>query len=265
YQYAVKALLDPTSARRNPIKSDLVDSANPYITILTNTIQTLSPPPDIGINVYNSPEGMMKEVWIMNDSIAEYNGRYDLTATFNNFKGNAVLLLFHTWLLYMGYLRSVRSFSPHPQQRMDNEMDYFTRIERLKFDISGRYVEQWYHTGASFPTNISIGAGFSYSREEAGEMENKQISVQFACVGAVYNDPIQLFEFNKRVEAWNPLMKDDVRPAHYVKVPHDLVGVANFHGYPRINLARNNEMEWWVTPDELSKFEKGVGRCIQKN
>lgn len=256
YQYAIKAYLDPLTAKRNPKKSALVDHANPYMPLLSNTLLTMSPPPDIGVNIYSSPEGMMKEVWIMQDSIASHNGRYDLTTTFNNVKGNAVLMLFHTWLIYMGELRTNRFFSPHPEQRLKDEMDYFTRIERYKFDASGRKIEQWFHTGASVPTNISIGAGFSFNREEAGEMENKQISVQFACVGAVYNDPIQLFEFNMRVQKWNPFMADTRRKTVYVKVPYEELQLTNFHGYPWINLA-TNELEWWVEPEVYSKLTRG--------
>lgn len=255
YQYAVRMLLDPTTYKK-AAKSPLVDPKNPYITLLSNVILTMSPPPDLGINIYSSPEGVLKEQWIMNDSIAEYNGRYDLTCTMNNIKGNAVLMLIHTWLIYMGALR-IGPCSPHPQQRLQDEMDYFTRIERLKLDISGRYVEQWFHTGASVPTNISIGAGFGFNREEAMELENKNISVQFASVGAVYNDPIQLYEFNARIIQWNKQMQPDVRKNTYVKIPYEYNAVFNYRGYPWINLS-TNELEWYVEPEILTNLTKGL-------
>lgn len=255
-QFAVKAMLDPITYETAKKRTPLVDGKNPYLTLLSNTLLTMSTPPDIGMNIYSSPEGIAKEVWIMPDSIAEYNGRYDLTCTFNNIKSNSVLLLFHTWLIYMGALR-IGPCIPHYANRYKNRMDFNTRIERFKFDISGTKVEQWFHCGAAVPTNCSIGAGFGYNREEAGEMENKQLSVQFACVGAVYNDPIQLLEFNIRMMRWNRNLRDEVRKQFYVKAERRLVSAVSYHAYPLINLS-NHEMEWWVPKDEYERLTKGL-------
>src|SRR5690606_30167491 len=144
---------------------------------------TMSPPPDLGMNFYQSPEGRFREQWMMPDSIAENHSYYDLTTTFYNTKGNSVMLMILTWLQYMGWLR-VGPLKPHPENVLRNRMDFFTRIERYKFDVTGRYIEQWFHTGAALPKNISIGAPFGLNRLEPMEFENKEISVQFGCVGA---------------------------------------------------------------------------------
>jgi len=255
YQYAVRMMLDPTTykiAKPTP----LVDRNFPYIALLSNTIVSMSNPPDIGLNIYSSPEGAAKEVWIMPDSIAEYNGRYDVTCVFNNIKGNVVLALLHTWIIYMGALR-VGPCIPHPLQRARDEMDFNTRIERYKFDISGRYIEQWFHTGASVPQNLSIGAGFGFNREDAFEFENKQISVQFASVGAVYNDPIQLLEFNMRIQSYNANMSDTKRQSSFTKVERRFLAATNYNGYPWINLG-TMELEWWVANDDYARLIKGL-------
>lgn len=254
-QYAIRMMLDPTTYKETKT-SPLVDRYFPYLALLSNTIISMSNPPDIGLNVYSSPEGSAKEVWIMPDSIAEYNGRYDLTLTFNNIKGNGVLALLHAWIIYMGALR-VGPCIPHPIQRARDEMDFNTRIERFKLDMTGRYIEQWFHTGASVPTNLSIGAGFGFNREDAFEFENKQISVQFASVGAVYNDPIQLLEFNMRIATYCPNMKDSKRRSKFTKVPRQFLAATNYNGYPWINLG-NNELEWWVENDVYAQLVKGL-------
>lgn len=251
YQYAVRMMLDPTTYKLTK-QSPLVDAQMPYLTLLSNTIVSMSNPPDIGLNIYSSPEGAAKEVWIMPDSIAEYNGRFDITCTFNNIKGNVVLALLHTWIIYMGALR-VGPCIPHPIQRARDEMDFNTRIERIKLDISGRYVEQWFHTGASVPTNLSIGAGFGFNREDAFEFENKQISVQFASVGAVYNDPIQLLEFNMRIAMYNRNMVEGTRQKVYVKIDREFLKVTNYNGYPYINLA-TSELEWWMDKNDYARL-----------
>lgn len=253
YQYAVRMMLDPTTyGLPEAVASPLVDSRMPYITLLTNSIKTMSPPPDIGLNMYSSPEGMFKEVWMMNDSICEYNGKYDLTCTFSNFKGNAILGLFQLWLTYMSALR-IGPVIPHPYNRVADEMDYWTRIERYKFDETGRYVVGWFHTGGSVPQNLSIGASFGYDRESGTDFENKEITVQFASIGAVYNDPIQLLEFNYRIQTWCKKMADTTRSQYFTKVPHAALAATNYNGYPRINLA-TMEFEWWVENDVFEKL-----------
>lgn len=247
--HSIRNYLDPRSQKENesnkPAKaSPLVDVKMPYISLLTNTIQSLSPPPDIGVNVYTSDEGIYKEQWITNDSIAEFNGKFDMTATFENVRGSGTMLLFHAWLMYMSHIK-INNMVPHPENRKEDRMDFFTRIERYKFDESGQKIEQWWHCGAAMPTNVSIGAGFGYNRAEAYEIENKNISMQFACVGSVYQDPIQLFEFNLRMIRANPNLDHAVRQKHYFKVPGMRRAEFNGRSYPLINLA-TNVMEWWA-------------------
>lgn len=254
-QYAIRMMLDPTTNKAAK-QSALVNPKFPYISLLSNSIYTMNQPPDIGLNIYSSPEGAAKEVFIMNDGIAAYNGRYDLTCTFNSIKGNPVLAMIHAWIMYIGFLR-VGPLIPHPEQRARGEIDYNTRIERIKFDETGDQVVQWFHTGVAIPTNISIGAGFGYNRDEALETENKQISVQFACAGAIYNDPIQLLEFNMRIEAWNNDMRDNTRKQKFQKVPRKFLTATNYNGYPHIDLGTNN-MEWYVENDTYDKLVKGL-------
>ena len=267
--YAIRCILDPDLDPNGA--SSLVDKYSPYISLLSNTLVTMSQPPDIGVTAYTSPEGIMKEQWMMNEGVAFYNGRYDITCTFDNIKGAGTLLLFHVWLLYMSYLRvgPVGGLVPKSRNIFNGVMDYFTRIERFTFDESGRFIEQWWHTGASMPTNLSIGAGFSYNREETHSQENRTISVQFSCVGAVYMDPIQLHEFNLRTFAFNPSFRGfmdidkygDDYTQEYIKIPHERRASFNYKGLPYINLS-TMEMEWWVPAthygDEIMRMDKSI-------
>lgn len=265
---AIKLALDPITQRGGPITgerygntteqviSKLTDKDNPYIALLSNTCISMSNPPDLGINLYTSPEGRFKEQWMMNDSISENNGYYDLTCTFSNIKGNSVVMMLLTWVLYMGLLRT-GPIGPHPHNRIRNRMDYFTRIERYKLDESGKFIEQWFHTGASVPKNISIGAPFGLNRLEPMEFENKEVSVQFGSVGAMYNDPIQLWELNKRMIRWNPSLGESSRKELYFKVPMGDHALTNHYSYPLINLA-TRELEWWVLKNDYRRLMKGL-------
>lgn len=267
---AVRLALDPTTQRGAPVfiksfreakspmvPSKLTDAFNPYLSLLSNTCITMSPPPDLGINLYTSPEGMFREQWIMNDSVAENHSYYDISCTFNNIKGNSVMMMILTWILYMGYLR-VGPLGPHGHNRVTNRMDYFTRIERYKFDDTGRYIEQWFHTGGSVPKSVSIGNSFGFNKLEPYEFENKDVSVQFGSVGAYYNDPIQLWEFNLRMFHWNPVLaSESKRKQYFYKAPKLDDALTNWTGYPLINLA-TREMEWWIPKGEYKRIIAGL-------
>lgn len=255
-QTVIRDYLDPHSHRTSrKSNSSLVDPNNPYITLLTNAISSLSAPPDVGTTFHRSQEGLMKEQWIMADSITEYNGSYDMTATFDNFKGGAIPLLWLAWLQAMGYQRTGRMY-PHAHNVVQGRMDYFTRIERYKFDESGRFISQWWHCGAAAPNSIAIGTSMAYQRDVGYEMENKSVSMQFTCVGSIYNDPIQLFEFNERIERWNPMMRQDsINAKKMVKLPREEIPTGTYLAYPRINLA-TQEMEWYVPSTVYERIRK---------
>lgn len=258
YQRAVRVMLDPIGALTgaNPIKAPgLVDPRMAYMPLLSNACVNIAGWPDIGLSAYTTPEGMAKESWLMADGVAEFNGRFDLTATFDNVKGNPLTLLLHSWIMYIGAIRQ-GFMEPYMINVMRNVMDYFTRIERYTFDQTGRKIEQWSHTGASFPSNLSIGNYFNYNRDEVYNQDNKQISVTWVSVGAVYNDPIQLREFNMRVVMFNADMADDRRKSRYIQIPFEDRQLTNYNGYPRIN-EQTMEMEWWIDRDDYKRLIAG--------
>lgn len=254
--YAIRHILDPELDVKG--SSSLIDHYSPYISLLSNTLISMSQPPDIGISTYSSPEGINKEQWIMNEGIAFFNGRYDITCTFDNIKGGGTLMLFYTWLMYMSYLRigPIGGLVPKADNVFYGRMDYFTRIERYTFDETGRFIEQYWHAGAAMPTNISIGAGFGFNREETHSQENKQISVQFSCVGAVYQDPIQLHEFNLRHYSKNAGLEKSAsskgKSGPFVKLEPFEKARFNYIGTPHIDL-KTLEMEWYVPRDHYNK------------
>ena len=72
----------------------LFDNRHAFMPMLSNSITSMSGWPDIALHPYSSAEGMAKEVWMMNDSIAEINGRFDLDCTFENTLGDPISLFF---------------------------------------------------------------------------------------------------------------------------------------------------------------------------
>lgn len=253
YQRAIRSLLDTQGALAGA-GTPLVDEKLAFMAILTNSVVSCTGWPDLMLNAYNTSEGMAREVWMMNDKLIEHYERFELTVNFQNMLGDPITLLFFSWLVYIGSVYTGRMV-PYPDSLIDNEMDYFTRIYRLVLDFSGTYVQKWAATGAAMPTSINIGQHFNFNRDTPYSEDLAQVQIPFACVGAMYNDPIVLDEFNKAVIMFNRKM--EFPKDHYTKLTKEDRMLFNFNGYPRIDL-NTNELEWWVDKDLYSSYKKGT-------
>lgn len=257
YQRAVRVMLDVDGARLGSVRAEtLFDHQQAFLPLLTNTITSISGWPDILLNAYSTPEGMMKESWMMNDSISSINGRFDLSCTFQNMLGDPISLIFYSWLTYMGAVYTGKMV-PFPYCLVENEIDYMTRIYRLVLDHSGRFVQKIACCGVAMPVSLGIGSSFNYNRESLYNEDLHQITVNFACLGAWYNDPIIIEEFNRSVSSryFNPGMADGDRTKNFVQVPHAERMLFNYRGYPWIG--SNNELQWWLPREEYESIRKG--------
>jgi hypothetical protein len=250
YQAAVRNLLDP---RTRDIMTDLVDSRLPFMALLSKSVVSCTGWPDLRANAYNTDEGIAQEVWMMNDKLIAHHGRFDLTVNFQNMLGDPITLLFFTWLTYMGAVYT-GEMTPYPETLVSNELDYMTRIYRLVMDYSGTYVQKWAATGVAMPQSIDIGNSFNFSRDTPFTEANQQIQVPFACIGAMYNDPIVLEEFNKTVIQMNPAM--EFPKDSYEEIPDGLRHLFNFNGYPSIDL-KTNRLSWWIAKETMADYKRG--------
>lgn len=258
-QRAVRAMLDCETAKTYPA-SGLFDNRHAFFPMLTNLLISCSGWPDITTHAYNSSEGVAKEVWIMNDSIAEINGFHEITATFQNIMGDPITLLFFVWLHYMGAVY-VGKMSPYPASILENEIDYMTRIYRFVMDPTLTYIQGVATTGASFPYALPIGSKYNFSRDQPYNEETNQLTIPFASVGIIYNDPISLQEFNLTGELFNPELanarKDNRRGSSpLVYLDPEERALFNYTGFPKINL-RTNELEWYVDSAVYEEYKKG--------
>lgn len=255
-QRAIRCMLDRETAKEYP-SPGLFDNKHAFFPILTNLLISCSGWPDMSTHVYNSSEGVMKEVWIMNDSIAEINGFHEITATFQNIMGDPITLLFFVWLHYMGAVY-VGKMAPYPQSIVENEIDYMTRIYRFTMDPTLTYIQGVVTTGASIPYAVPIGSKFNFSRDQPYTEEANQITIPFASTGIIYNDPISLQEFNIAGELFNPALaearKDSKGPLVYLNPTER--HLFNYVGFPKINL-RTNELEWYVDREVYAEYKKG--------
>jgi len=264
FQRAVRVLLDTTQSvegwgeGKKKISTSLVDEKLPYIAMLTNAIVSCSGWPDLSLNPYVSPEGMMKESWIMNNKVMECYEHFTLSCGFQNMRGDPVSLLFLMWETYMSAVYTGKMV-PYPQMLVDNEIDYMTRIYRLILDKTGTYVQKWASIGAGFPVSNNSGAAFNFSRDQPFTTELDQIQVNFSCVGAIYNDPITLEELNLTTVALNDILRDSVygRDKTYIPIPAEYIKLFNYRGYPIVDL-KTNRLQWYVHRQWIEDYKRGV-------
>jgi len=271
----VRNTLDPRLARpggpdKDSIKSPLVDESNGFIPILTNTIKNVSGWPDIVAPSFASSSGVRKEQWAIMDGSIEIYEAFDLDCTFRNIKNEPTIMLFQTWLYYMAKVFE-GMMSPYIDMISNNEIDYNTRIYRLILDESKRFVTKIAATGASFPVNVPTGKFFDYTDENKYNMQTKDINIRFKCLGAMYNDPILIKEFNEVSAIFNSDVRNLLtgKNNNLEEIPYDLLKYTNNRGYPIIN-PTTYELKWYlskssITYKTLSKLVKDKKFDIKQN
>lgn len=269
----VRLLLDPRLAygldtdlyKQTSLDSPLVDKYNPFIPVLSNTLETMSGWPDIVTPTYTSAPGLRKEQWAMVDGAYSIYDVFELTATFRNFSGEPTSQIFELWnrypsLVFEGMLE------PYIDFLLANEFDYNTRIYRFITDETGKYIKKSATTGASFPTGESTGKVFDYNRNISYSDQNKVINTKFVSMGAIYNDDISLLEFNKASMQFNPMVRAYLTGkkelSNLEKIPPELLPAFGNRGYPVIDLD-TNELEWLI--DKTSPTYKKIVNILVDN
>lgn len=264
---AIRCLLSPAGASigGSPIPSDksslgklrseMVDDANPFITLLSNTCISLSGWPDLSLDTFVSPEGLAKQVTAQVDGRADQYGSYDLTANFRNVRGDPVTALISAWVEYMGRV-CVGQIMPYMELLIDNEIDYQTRIYRIITDETDRFVQKIYACNGAFPTAVPTAVAANYTSNTAYTDANAQVSIPFKAVGFMDNDPILIDEFNNLVKGFNSNMvtRDTTMvglTGKYLKYKQ----LFDYKAYPYIE--KTNELVWYV---DKSLFEQVVGK-----
>ena len=255
-QRIIRCLLDPELYRSRADAangvSPFVDPQQAFIPVLTNHLLSISGWPDVVAPTFTSAEGVYKEQISLIDGLTQNYSTYDITANFRNIPGDPISLLFYVWITYASMVYQ-GVMVPYPDMIINNEIDYNTRIYRLVLDSTKTRVQKIAATGAAFPLNTPLGAAFNYEADRPVNNSNDQITINFRCMGAIYQDDILIYEFNRTNELFNDTMSDGKRERHYTKVPMQALGVFNNRGYPRIN-PDTYELEWWVDNDTYNNL-----------
>ena len=279
YQAFTRLMLDPRLGNTGGLKCPFIDNKNPFISILTNNVVSLSGWPDLTVPVHTSEAGQYGEEHSFVDGVTNHFEAFDLDVTFKNTKGNPLLYFFYIWIKYSSLVFE-GILNPYIDMITENEIDYNTRIYRLVLDQQKRYVTYIAATGASFPVNVPTGNLFDYNVDTPMNTRNSEINIRFRSLGFTAFEDILKLEFNKTLAIFNSDLRkvlnsdlsnasddfkarDDgtvvyrIQGCKYVKIPHYLAMSidtsifsnnffsVNHRAYPYINLI-TNELEWWV-------------------
>lgn len=284
YQAFTRLMLDPRLGYVSRLTSPFVDEQNPFISVLTNNIVSMSGWPDLTVPVHTSATGLYGEEHSFVDGVTNHYEAFDIDAVFRNTRGNPLLYFFYIWIKYSSLVFE-GILNPYFDMIAENEIDYMTRIYRVVTDPTKRYVTQIGCTGASFPVNVPTGNLFDLNTDTPFNTRNAELNIRFRCMGFMAFEDIIKYWFNQTVAIFNPSMRKvlqhdlenwgdaatredpafvyQIPGSDYIKVPY-MVGMAaemqgvdsgyltvNHHVVPFINL-HTNELEWWAPQNRFA-------------
>lgn len=252
YQTYIRDMLDCETAAGSPERRcPFLDPQQAFIPLLTNTMLSLTGWPDTVVGTYTAAQGVYREEWSMVDDTAKIYNAFSLTGTFRNIQGDPVSSLFSSWVHYISSVYE-GTMMPHMDALQDQEKDYETAIYRLVVSSDWEYVHKIGRT-IGFPVSVPTGTTFNYDHDRPRVADGDQISIEFRCQGAEYNDPILIEEFNMTVATFNPRMANLVNTSDgYLDPTGALVKISkedrkyfNYYGYPHISPA-TGQLSWFI-------------------
>ena len=228
-------------------RSALVDDLSPFISVLSNTIQTLSGWPVFEATEYVSKAGIGGEQVSYIDARIDILNKYNLDSTFANIDGSPITALMSMWVEYAVRVAE-GSMTPYPIFNTTFEKDYETRIYQIMLDSTRTRIRHIIAPYAAYPYVDPLATLFDFDATAGVSDKADSISVRWSCTAAYYNDPILFFQFNKLGELANPSL---AKKTGMVKLEGNIVpGVPakvalSGEAYPYIS--ETLELEWWVT------------------
>ena len=242
--------IGPNYNKRTKLLSPLVDTRNPFIPLVTNTVDKVTGWPDRALSTKSMTPGLMGEVYSFVDSSYHYFKNFKLNFVFDNIPGSPVISLFELWKLYQSQLfRGI--VGRYPDLQLENESDFDTKIYHIVLDSTQTYVVEIGAVGVAKPINVPIGERFDYDRSRDNSNQIDKVSITMDCTGVDYNYPKSMDSFNYHVSSFHPEMKklnDTGKNSKMVKISKLEQTLFKNRVYPRINID-TGEFEWWVDKD----------------
>ncbi len=243
------------------------DNLQAFIPLLSTQLVSLSGMPDEAVDNWMSDEGIKREQWGMVDSTHEINNQYTLSTSLTNPYGNAIMRLATIWIEYMSGVKEGR-FMPKIRNSIQRRIDYQSRIYGMRYDPLGNITRFW-TACVAWPMNNNAGQMASVDNSKPQMNDDTNISLQWQCIGARYDDPLYMDMFNATVSYFNPDMaptSDAIRTGRFEpqgldmmqQVPPQMLPLFNYYGYPHIDPIRR-KLTWWVYNVDFQRISKKAG------
>tara|TARA_Y100001956_G_scaffold82973_1_gene107696 strand:+ start:103176 stop:104249 length:1074 start_codon:yes stop_codon:yes gene_type:complete len=268
-QRYIRCILDPKSHRGHratEVSSHYANPYDPFIPLMSNSLLTLTGWPDIVLNMFTSNEGIMKESWTMVNGTHEINNAFKLTLNFKNIEGDPLLLMLYVWIIYSSSIK-LGDMRPWPRSIINTRIDYQTRFYEFALDPAKRFVTKWADCGAAMPSTLPLGNLFNINRMENDIADRQQLSINFDCQIARYNDPMTINKFNViqgRFDNRKIIIPESLTPdgkmevlgeKTLVKMSHSDMALIRHKANPLIH-PMTNELQWYITKEEYLKLEE---------
>lgn len=263
--YSILAALDPLfefgfaendePRMGKPFHADVpFDNLQAFIPLLSHQLVSFSGPPDQSVDNWLSQEGIEREQWGMVDSTWRINYAYSGSMTFNNSIGDPIMRMMGVWMEYMSGVRRGQ-FRPRMINSVQRRIDSQSRMYSMKYDAMGNIL-RFYVGCVMWPMNDNAGAMATVDNSRPINNDEATISIQWQMIGARYNDPLYMDQFNDTVQMFNPDMIADpdklrqgvyepIGKAFMVELKMEEVAMFNYYGYPRIDSVKR-KLTWWV-------------------
>lgn len=234
-QFAIRCMLDtkftdPTRLGNKAIANcPYFDYRNPFLAILTNTVQEVSGLPDQQLRSYTTNPGYYQEDMRFAIGSDRNNKSFDFNMTFTDPEGGMVDTLFQLWITFVDLLTSGECI-PYIDDLYYRRLCYTVSVYRFVVDPSTRFLVKWVKLTGCYPFARNSGAAFEVNRSNKYVDAARNITIQFVCNKYEENDWIIPIEFNTLVKRYCSDIDNDET---YKIAP--LEGEYNFVGLPYIN------------------------------
>lgn len=240
---------------KDPRRSVFIDKYQPFIPIISNALIKASGFPDTVLETYTSTPGMMKEVVGWANSQSNFYGKWDMDTTFYNTVQEPIKLLFNTWITYQSMVK-YGTIYPYYDYMLGRRIDSTVGIFEIVLDEDNRTINHVAQTIAH-PITKPDGKEYDIDNSVSYSAEDTDITMRWACYGALYDDPMSLVDFNRHVSTFNPKLRPYADSTlsrgiteDYAELTPDLYPLFNSLAIPFIDL-RYKKLEWLISKEQL--------------
>lgn len=246
--FAIRCMLDTRFCRESPIAGScpLIDRQNPFFTILSNGLKSISGFQDPNLVTETTEGGFFSEDQTYVIGGDRLHRTYDFQCQFREYPGSPITAIFDYWYQYMANLQD-GSMQQYSEAIDANRIDYTVSIYRFLMDRTNRYIQRWAKCTGCYPVAPPTGVPFNLNEGEFMVNAASEFTVPFKVNRIEYDDPVILKEFNMLVRRYNSSIATGGAQMAFSQRPQN-----NFCGIPYIRPSLHGFELLWLRRSDLS-------------